>query len=211
MQIDSNAKIHGQRYKKITKDVKCLLGISLLTRVIWQKYRIMRTSVIRPLRYNQYNSYTYMSDFSIYRGLLKNLAIGIITTITCSWAYATADLPTFEEVAAVRAKADEHRFKIYVLDKLEVHSYAQVKNGLCLDFIGSSDGLYRSRFSGGPIMVDLANCGEEDHFIDGRIKALKLLEAREHRDGLTKDQIDHAIEEINAIFDGKKYSPEIKE
>ena len=151
-----------------------------------------------------------MSDFSIHSNSLQKLAIGVFTTITFSWSSAT-ELPTFEEVAAVRAKADEHRFKIYVLDKLEVHSYAQVKRGLCLDFIGDSDGLYRSKFSGGPIMVDLANCGEEDHFIDGRIKALKLLEAREHRDGLTKDQIDRAIDEINEIFADKKYDPELKE
>ncbi len=60
-------------------------------------------------------------------------------------------------------------------------------------------------------MVDLANCGEEDHYIDGRIKALKLLEAREHRDGLTKEQIDHALEEINEMFADKIYDPQIRE
>ena len=151
-----------------------------------------------------------MSDFSIHSDPLKKSAIGITVALAFSWALA-ADLPTFEEVAAIRAKADEHRFKIYVLDKLEVNSYVQEKNGLCLDFIGKSDGLYRSKFSGGPIMVDLSNCGEEDHFIDGRIKALKLLEAREHRDGLTKDQIDHALEEINEIFADKFYDPEFRD
>lgn len=151
-----------------------------------------------------------MPDFPKHGASFKKLAMGIFVTAYACLSMAT-ELPSFKEVAAIRAKADEHRFKVYVLDKLEVHSYVQEKRGLCLDFIGDSDGLYRSKFSGGPIMVDLANCGEEDHFIDGRIKPLKLLEAREHRDGLTKEQIDNALAEINEMFADKKYDPQIKE
>ena len=151
-----------------------------------------------------------MFDASIRKSSFVTFAVGIITTFFFSLLSAE-EYPTFDELANTRAIAHEDRFKIYVLDKLKVHSYVQEKRGLCFDFIGSSDGLYRSKFNSGPILVDLANCGEEADFIDGRIKPLKLLEAREHRDGLTKQQVDHAIDQINAIFADKLYNPELKE
>lgn len=140
---------------------------------------------------------------------IKLLAAGIIVLFGLPQLSAE-EYPSNEELAEIRANAHEERFKKYVLTKLEVHSYVEEKKGLCFDFVGKSDGMYRSMFKGGPIMVDLANCGEETHFIDGRIKPLKLLEAREHRDGLTKDQIDHAIDQINAMFEGKIYDPDYK-
>ena len=145
-----------------------------------------------------------------YRLSLSKFVIGIISTFYFA-VLPAEEYPSFDELANIRAMAHEDRFKIYVLDKLKVHSFVQEKRGLCFDFIGKSDGIYRSKFNSGPILVDLANCGEEADFIDGRIKPLKLLEAREHRDGLTKKQVDHAIEEINALFADKLYDPEIKE
>ena len=151
-----------------------------------------------------------MSDSIMQLASFRQITVAIISAFLIAYLPAE-EYPTFGELATIRAKAHEHRFKVYVLDKLEVNSYVQKKRGLCFDFIGKSDGLYRSMFNSGPILVDLANCGEEDDFIDGRIKPLKLLEAREHRDGLTKEQIDHAIEEINKIFSGKLYDPELKE
>ena len=156
---------------------------------------------------SEFNS--IMSDSVFPFTSFRYVAVGIMSALALALACAE-EYPTFEELATIRAKAHEERFKIYVLDKLEVHSYVQEKRGLCFDFIGKSDGIYRSKFKSGPIMVDLANCGEEDDWIDGRIKPLKLLEAREHRDGLTKDQVDHAIEEINAMYDGRIYDPEYK-
>ena len=150
-----------------------------------------------------------MPDSMMQVSRIRLLAVGIILAFGHSQLWAE-EYPTTDELADIRAKAHEERFKKYVLTKLEVHSYVQEKKGLCFDFVGKSDGMYRSKFKGGPIMVDMANCGEETHFIDGRIKPLKLLEAREHRDGLTKDQIDHAIDEINAMFEGKIYDPDYK-
>ena len=142
--------------------------------------------------------------------IIIRLIIGACLTVILAVTFAQ-DLPTFEELAVVRAKAHQDRFKTYVLKKLEVHSYAQEKRGMCLDFVGGNDGLYQSIFNSGPIMVDLANCGEEDDWVDGRIRALKILEAREAQAGLSSDQIDEVIAEINAVFADKIYDPEIKE
>ncbi len=151
-----------------------------------------------------------MSDSSKHKTSFAPFAVGIITIFFFS-CLSAVEYPSFDELAKIRAMAHENRFKIYVLDKLKVYSYVQEKRGMCFDFVGSSDGLYRSKFNSGPILIDLANCGEEADFIDGRIKPLKLLEAREHREGLTIEQIDHAIAQINALFADKLYDPELKE
>ena len=60
-------------------------------------------------------------------------------------------------------------------------------------------------------MVDLANCGEESDWVDGRIRALKVLEPREGQSGLSSEQVDQVIAEINDLFADKLYDPEIKE
>ncbi len=136
--------------------------------------------------------------------------MGVFITFSL-FPVSAEDLPTFEELAATRAKAHQDRFKTYVLKKLEVHSLVQKKRGLCLDFVGGSDGLYRSIFDSGPLMIDLANCGEEGDILDGRIRALKVVDAREQRAGLSKQQVDQVVDEINALFAEKIYDPEIKE
>ena len=142
----------------------------------------------------------------------KHLPCLLIVACLVSPVTASAeDLPSFSELAVIRAKAHQDRFKTYVLKKLNVHSLVQQKRGLCIDFIGDSDGMYRSMFDSGPIMVDLANCGEENDLIDGRIRALKLLEAREHREGLTTEQIDQVIDEINEQFADQHYDPDANE
>lgn len=151
-----------------------------------------------------------MSDSSKHKTSFTLFAVGIITIFFFS-CLSAAEYPSFDELAKIRAMAHENRFKVYVLHKLKVYSYVQEKRGMCFDFVGSSDGLYRSKLNSGPILIDLANCGEEADFIDGRIKPLKLLEAREHREGLTIEQIDHAIAQINALFADKLYDRELKE
>ena len=154
-----------------------------------------------------------MSDTAIHKihkTSFATFAVGIFLILSFS-CLPSAEYPSFEELAKIRAMAHENRFKIYILDKLKVYSYVQEKRGLCFDFIGNTDGLYRSKFNSGPILIDMANCGEEADFIDGRIKPLKLLEAREHREGLTTEQVDRAIAQINALFADKRYDPELKE
>ena len=146
----------------------------------------------------------------IHKTSLTSFAVGFFLTFYF-YSLSAVEYPSSEELAKIRALAHENRFKVYVLQKLEVYSYVQEKRGLCFDFVGSSDGLYRSKFNSGPILIDMANCGEEADFIDGRIKPLKLLEAREHREGLTTEQVDHAIAEINALFADKRYDPKLKE
>ena len=140
--------------------------------------------------------------------ILRFFLVVIISSIIMNVASAQQNLPTSEELSVIRAKAHQDRFKKYVLQKLEVYSVVQSQRGMCLDFIGKSDGLYESIFDSGPLMVDLANCGEEGDFIDGRIRALKVLEAREHRGGLTDEQVEQVISEINMLFFGRIYDPE---
>ena len=131
-----------------------------------------------------------------------------VLACVCTNAIAANEFPTAEELTAVRADAHRDRFKSYVLKKLEVHSLVQNKRGMCLDFVGG-DGLYRSRFDGGPLVMDLANCGEEGDLMDGRVRGLRVLGPREKRDGLTKKQVDHVVAEVNALFADREYDPEI--
>lgn len=141
---------------------------------------------------------------------LQVLSIGAFTAMSGIAVCADQNYLTFEELASVRTQAHQDRFKTYVLKKLEVHSLVQNQRGMCLDFIGS-DGLYRSKFDGGPLIVDLANCGEEADFVDGRVRGLRVLGPNEKREGLSKDQIDQVVAEVNALFDEKTYDSSIKE
>ncbi len=143
---------------------------------------------------------SFNSDLNVCNRM-KSSCLFVGTFITAAMFHASAsDLPNFEELTLIRAKAHQDRSTGYVLKKLEVYSLVQNQRGMCLDFVGESDGLYRSIFDGGPLMVDVANCSEEGDWIDGRIRALKVLGAREHREGLSVEQIDQVISEINALF-----------
>ncbi len=146
----------------------------------------------------------------IFDRLHKTCLVILITSACICSAFAQESSLNLEEIAAVRAKAHQDRFKKYILKKLEVYSLNKKKKGLCLDFVGKSDGLYESMFNGGPLMVDLANCGEEGDFIDGRIKAVQILDPREQRRGLSEEQVEQVITEINELFADKIYDPEIQ-
>lgn len=143
--------------------------------------------------------------------VLHLFVICVVTAINSGgFCEPSSTLPTAKELTIIRAKALQDRFKTYVLKKLEVHSAVQNLRGMCLDFVGSSDGLHRSIFGGGPLIVDLANCGEEGDFMDGRIRGLKILGPKEKRDGLTVEQIDQVVEEVNALFADKKYDSKLQ-
>ncbi len=139
------------------------------------------------------------------------LAFFLSSLVGTSTVAAQDNLPTFDELAVTRGQAHQDRFKTFVLKKLEVHSSVQNQRGMCLDFIGDSDGLHRSILGGGPLLVDLADCGKEGSLIDGRIRALQILGPREHREGLSVEQIDKVVDEINALFAEKRYTPSVKE
>jgi len=157
-----------------------------------------------------YNKTSYSAGIPA-QSLARSILAVLIIALSLLSSVQADNLPTFEELAVIRTKAHQDRFKKYVLQKLYVYSVVQKQRGLCLDFVGNSDGLYRSMFDAGPLMVDLANCGEEADLIDGRIRALKVLDAREHREGLSKEQVDQVIAEINAQFADKPYDPDANE
>ncbi|MDC0948165.1 hypothetical protein OAS86_02315 [Gammaproteobacteria bacterium] len=110
-----------------------------------------------------------------------------------------------EALTQKRAEAHLQRYQDYLLNKLQVIAAVQSHRGMCLDFIGDGDGLYRSTFSGGPLMVDVADCGSEGRWIDGRVRALRVTDPLEYQNGISHDQVNTVIERINTQLNGHTF------